>query len=70
MRIRLLPRTKYVCPMLMALTGLLKGGHWRKDSTGIWYVVKGYSEMLCAFPQWMVAAECRFWNSGVGMRLR
>ena len=74
----------YVCPLLMTISALihrLRGKHayWRParpDTTGdeewltLARVVIGHCEARCLFPRWLIEAECDFWNSRIGLRLR
>jgi hypothetical protein len=41
-------------------------GEWREPAR----VIRGNCEVGCIFPRKWVIAECNFWNSRLGMRLR
>ncbi len=66
-----MPRTAYTCPVLMELSRRREDGfEWKQDEEGIWYVSNGRWHLPCAFPNWLILLECRFWNSWAGRWLR
>jgi hypothetical protein len=72
-------RCAYVCPLLMTLSiwrYRLRGKRARwamcrySDGSACARALLGRGEIDCLFPRWLIEAECDFWNSRPGLRLR
>lgn len=62
--------TAYTCPVALRLAALMLGRKWywspgRPGECGVWKVYHAPR-----IPRWLALAECRFWNSCIGVRLR
>jgi hypothetical protein len=72
-------RHAYTCPLLMTLSMWLyrlraKRARWKmcyySDGSACARALIGHAEIHCLFPRWLVLAECDFWNSRPGLRIR
>lgn len=62
--------TPYTCPILLVVQGIVKRQSWSYGCDG-WRLMGGKTyEARCIWPRWMILAECRLWNSWIGLRVR
>ena len=62
--------TPYTCVLLMVIQGWLKRQRWHYCGDG-WVLIESQNcQARYCWPHWLIRAECRWWNSRLGVVIR